>query len=1038
MLKKLLLNGLSVVVAGFLSLDFFVNEAQAQDVSGTVVTEADGIPLPGVNVVVQGTDIGTVTDAEGNYEITVPSLQETLVFSFVGYQTEEIAIDGRTNIDVEMTSLAIVGEEMVVTAFGIERDARSLTYSTQDVDTRGITEARETNVMQSLQGRVGGMQITQSATGVGASTRVVLRGNRSITGDSQPLYVLDGVPIRGNPQDLNPDDIESVDVLKGPNAAALYGSAAQNGAIVITTRRGEPGVVDVSFSNNLTFSQANLLTEYQNEYGQGSGGEYSPGSEFSWGPRMDGSQVQHWTVDSDHELYGQTYAFEPQPNNVQDVFQTGVNNATNLRASIGGERTQTVFSYTYTNAEGTVPNNVMDRHNMTVRVSSELTEGLNLDSRLTYMRRNLENSLSTGESFSNPIRNTYRMPRNIRTQDILQFEYTNLDGQNRQHYWNPGSNGGNNPYWVLNRNLNEQTRERTIAMASLTYSLNESVDMMVRASYDGLNTSGNWRFWNDSYIIADQGEYSVNRGFSLEWNGEFLLSYAEDLTPDWSIEGNFGANYKQLRNNTISANTGPGLEVENFFTLSNTLNVSASENIGEPMDVASVYAFGQLGWRDAIYLDVTARNDWSSTLPLENNSYFYPSVGLTTVISDLIDMPEAVSLARIRASYAEVGNSAPAFMLNRTASFGAGGTGGFLQLSGTLPADDLRPERTKSFETGLDIRFFEGRLGLDATFYQTNTTDQLFTVALPVGSGASQFFTNGGDIQNRGIELILRSTPVQTLNFAWDFNVNFGLNRNLVVAIDDERPTLSIGSDFLRVVRVEEGRPFGEVYSRGYVRDDDGNVIVGSNGVPEITEGRSVLVANFSPDFTGGITSELSFRNWDASFVIDHRQGGSIASMSNAVAFADGVTKQTLQGREGGLIFGENFMEHESAVMQTGVDDQGNPIYESNTLETDAESFWRQVGGRNTPAGEVFQDSATNTRVRELTIGYNLPQSILANMPVSNVRVSLVGRNLFFIYRSSDNLDPDLMIGTFPAAEGFESFAPPTTRTFGVNLNIDF
>ncbi len=1037
MLKKLLLNGLSVVLAGFLSIDF-INEAQAQDVSGTVVTEADGIPLPGVNVVIQGTDIGTVTDAEGNYEISVPSLQETLVFSFVGYQTEEIAIDGRTNIDVVMTSLAIVGEEMVVTAFGIERDARSLTYSTQDVDTRGITEARETNVMQSLQGRVGGMQITQAATGVGASTRVVLRGNRSISGDSQPLYVLDGVPIRGNPQDLNPDDIESIDVLKGPNAAALYGSAAQNGAIVITTRRGEAGVVDVSFSNNLTFSQANLLTEYQNEYGQGSGGEYSPGSEFSWGPRMDGSQVQHWTVDPDNELYGQTYAFEPQPNNVEDVFQTGVNNATNLRASIGGERTQTVFSYTYTNAEGIVPNNAMERHNMTVRVSSELTEGLNLDSRLTYMRRNLENSLSTGESFSNPIRNTYRMPRNIRTQDILQFEYTNLDGQNRQHYWNPGSNGGNNPYWVLNRNLNEQTRERTIAMASLNYSLNESVDMMVRASYDGLNTSGNWRFWNDSYIIADQGQYSVNRGFSLEWNGEFLLTYAEDLTPEWSVEANIGANYKQLRNNTISANTGPGLEVENFFTLSNTLNVSASENIGSPMDVASVYAFGQLGWRDAIYLDVTARNDWSSTLPLENNSYFYPSVGLTTVISDLIDMPEAVSLARIRASYAEVGNSAPAFMLNRTASFGAGGTGGFLQLSGTLPAEDLRPERTESYEAGLDIRFFEGRLGLDATVYQTNTTDQLFTVALPVGSGASQFFTNGGDIQNRGVEFILRSTPIQTLNFAWDFNVNFGLNRNLVVAIDDERPTLSIGSDFLRVVRVEEGRPFGEVYSRGYVRDNDGNVIVGSNGVPEITEGRSVLVANFNPDFTGGITSELSFRNWNASFVIDHRQGGSIASMSNAVAFADGVTKQTLQGREGGLIFGENFMEHESAVMQTGVDDQGNPIYGPNTLETDAESFWRQVGGRNTPAGEVFQDSATNTRVRELTIGYNLPQSILANMPVSNIRVSLVGRNLFFIYRSSDNLDPDLMIGTFPAAEGFESFAPPTTRTFGVNLNIDF
>lgn len=1031
MLKSLLFKGLLVSVLTFLSAAFLV-QAQAQTVSGTVVTQEDGQPLPGVNIVIQGTDTGTVTDADGNYELSVPSSDAILIFSYIGYQTQEIAIDGRTSVDLEMQSLAIEGAEMVVTAFGIQREARSLSYSTQSVQTDNLVEAREANVMASLQGRVGGMSVTQASSGVGAPARVVLRGNRSISGDSQPLYIVDGVPIRGNPQDLSPDDIASIDVLKGPNAAALYGSAAQNGVIVIETNRGQAGIVNVSLSNNFTMSQANILTDYQNIYGQGTAGNYSPSSEFSWGPRMEGQQVAFWTPNPDHQMAGQTYSMTPQPDNVSDVFRTGYNNATNLSASIGGERTQTVFSYTYTDAQGIMRGNDLQRHNVSLRVTSELYEGLTLDSRLSYMRQNLDNPLPQGENFANPLRNTYRMPRNIQTGHFQEFEYTDAEGNLRQHYFNPGSNGGNNPYWVINRNLDFDQRERIIAMASLNYELLPTVDLMVRASYDGLNTSGETIRYNDSYVIAQNGFYGVSQANSLEWNGDALLSYQDILAQDWVVSASVGGSIKQQRNESISANTtsNPGMTLPNFFALSNTQNVAASHGVGSPMDIHSLYAFGQLGWRDAIYLDVTARNDWSSTLPADNRSYFYPSVGLSMILSDLVSLPEVISLARFRASYAQVGSSAAPYQLVRTANFASGGTAGFLTLSGTLPAENLKPEQTTSYELGADIRFFQGRLGLDITAYLTNTTNQLFTVALPVGSGASQFFTNGGDIENKGIEVNLNTRPVQRTDLMWDLDFTFGLNRNMVVAIDDERPRLTIASDFLRDAVIEEGRPFGEVYSRGYVRDDQGRVQIDpGTGLPLITPGKSVLAANFNPDWTGGISSSLSWRNVRFSFLIDHRQGGTISSLSNAVTYADGLTTQTLEGRDGGLIFGENFMTNERAVYE-GTDTAPSTSF-------NAEDFWRAVGGRNAPAGEIFRESATNTRMREMTIGYTLPESVVGNLPVNSVTLSLVGRNLFFIYRESDHIDPDLMVGTSPAAEGFESFTLPTTRTFGANIKID-
>lgn len=1034
--------------------EVFKKPVYLEVITGTVTDAQTGEALPGVNVILKGTTTGTSTGSEGDFKLDVPSLQDTLMFSFVGYQPQEVPINGRTTLNISLTPQAISGDEVVVTAFGLERETRSLTYSTQSVDTEQITEARELNVATSLQGKVAGMSVTQGNTGLGADTRIVLRGNRSISGSSEPLFVLDGVPIRGSISDLNPDDIENIDVLKGPNAAALYGSAAQNGAIIVTTKKGQKNSVQVSLSNTFQVLDPMLLIDYQNQYGQGSGGNYDRTQDGSWGPRMEGQQVAHWTPDPSRA--DETYDFEPQPDNINDIMQLGYNNASNISANIGGERTQSVFSYTYTDARGILPEQALNRHNVSLRVTSQLTDQLELDGRLSYINTRIDNENPQGETLENPWRQIYRVPRNYRTEDMRQYEWTDALGNVRHNYMNVGASGtGMNPYWNIYNIRSERTRERILAMTSLTYNFTDNISLMVRGAYDGGGNFQKRELHTNSYGSILAGRYHENRNDAYELNTDFLLSYTESLTENWDISANLGGNYKQQRNKSLNAHTGnQGLIIPNLFTLSNTGQVDLTQSIGNPIDVASLYAFGDISWKDAIFLDLTGRNDWSSTLPRGNRSYFYPSAGLSVVLTDLIeDFPDLFSFARLRGSWSKVGSGANAFQLNRYLNFSAGGQQGFLQLQTTLPNENLVPEETVGIEVGADFRFLDGRLGLDATLYKTNTRNQLFTIALPVGSGANEFFTNGGDVENKGIEFVLRTRPVESPDFTWEVDANFSLNRNKVLKLNDERPILTLTTDFLRAFRIVEGRPFGEVYSRGFERVDEddfstvgegdsehfGSVIVGSSGVPQTTSGQNTLVANFNPDWMGGITSTFNYKNWSLSFLIDHRQGGSITSITNAIIDADGVTKRTLNGREGGLIFGENIFPNERAVIQVGTDGDGDPIFEPNTNETDAETFWRGVGGRNVPVGEAFVEDATNTRLRELTLGYTLPQSLLANLSaISNVRVSLVGRNLFFIYKKSDRLDPDQMPGTTAAVEGFDSFAPPSTRTFGASLKIDF
>lgn len=1010
-----------------------------QTVTGTVTSAVDEAPLPGVSVLVKGTNTGTSTDAQGKFVIEVPDNNAVLVLSFIGFTTQEVQVGAQTNISIQMREDATELSEVVVTALGIEREKKALTYTVQEVQTRELAEARELNVINSLSGKVAGLSINRAGTGVGGGTRVLLRGNRSIFGDSQPLYILDGVPLQGDMSDINPDDIESITVLKGPNAAALYGSRANNGAIVVNSKSGKNTGRGFSIDLNTTYMLDNpiLLTNYQNVYGQGNGGAYSPSSESSWGPEMDGQMVAHWSPDPNRPE--QEYAYSPQPDNVRDFFQTGHNFATSLGINAGNEKNQTYFSYTYTDAAGVVPSNELTRHNFNLRLTNKLTDRLTLDSKINYIQEDIYNMLSTGESFDNPIRHISRLPRNIRTADIEDFDFINAAGVLRQNYWNPGSNGGANPYWTINRNLKKNTTDRVIAFSSLRYMLTDDLSVMVRSAVDRSFGSSDTRFYNNSYIFAEFGRFFQGRFDGMEWNSDFLISYDKNFSSDWAFNINAGGNVRKQRNSGLFANTGASLTVPNFFALGNTQQVAATHDAGGPKDVNSLYGFGQLSFKNAVFLDLTARNDWSSTLPPDAWSYFYPSVGLNVVISDLFEIPTFLSFAKVRASYAEVGNDTSPYMLERTARLNAGGKGGYLTLDPTLPNESLRPERTRSIEVGADLRFFENRLGIDFTYYKTNSTDQLFTVDLPVGSGASRFFTNGGDVQNDGIELVLNGTPVMAGDFTWDITVNYAANNSLVKTINDERPSIVVGGDFLRSFRIEEGAPFGEVYSRGLLRDDQGRVIVGKDGLPQTTPGLVKRVANYNPDWLGGIRNALSYKNFRFNFLIDIRQGGSISSLTNAILYADGVTEETLEGREGNVVFGEDFYGHETAVLADDpatldVNEAGTP----NNIPIRAEQFWVKVGGRNAPVGEVFTYDASNVRLREAVLSYSLPSTITAGTPFRRVSLSFVGRNLFFFSNNAKNIDPDVTVGTGKEAAGFDSFGPPTSRSYGFNLNLGF
>lgn len=1000
--------------------------------SGTINDE-NGQPLPGASVLLKGTTRGTNTNADGQFSLNVNGAG-TLILSTVGYTSKEIPFTASqttitTDLDADVRSLG----EVVVTALGISKEEKTLSYATQQIETKTFAKAKELNVANSLIGRVAGLDVARSASGPGSSSRIVLRGDRSISGNNQALIVVDGVPMDnsnfspGNANggrdggdglsSVNPDDIEAMNILRGAAATALYGSRASNGAILITTKTGTSRRgIGISVNSSFMAEQPMFLRKLQNEYGQGSAGQYSPRSEFSWGPKITGQPVQLWGPDPASQ--GQTYNMTPQPNNYEDFYSTGSQISNSIAFTGGNNKTQTYFSYTNVGAKGIVDNNKLRRNILNLRLTNNLGEKLKLDTKITYFNENIDNRQFTGENYANNQRHALRLPRNIRTEDAMNFDYVASSGKLRQNYWNPGSNGGQNPYWIKNRVLTEDQRDRVTGFASLTYEVIPGLNVTGRAGLDRYVDKYEGKYFNDTYTIADNGNYETSWREISELNLDLFAIYDKRISPNFSVNAVVGGN-RLTRNRLDQGTNNTGLNRDNLFIVTNATSPQPTRGIVQT-EKQGVFATADFTFKDALTISGSVRNDWSSTLPRNNQSYFYPSVGFSAIVSNMVTLPEAVSFIKVRGTYAQTGNDASPYLLNQTYTFRPGGPNGFITRDNVKPFPDLKPELTTSLEAGIQMKFFGDRLGFDLGYYTSDSKNQLLRISTSPASGWSSEYINAGLVRNSGIELTFNATPVRTEKLRWDIDINYSANRNELITLTDQLKDYGLAGDFMQRVRAIEGRPLGELYSRGYQRNAQGQPLVDALGLPRITSGFTAYMGNSRPDWIGGIGNRISYGNLSLNFLISARIGGVVSSFTNAILYADGIPEGTLAGRE--------------SYIFPGVLEDGTP----NNIATTAEKYWLRVGGRNTPAGEVFTYSASNIRLREVTLSYALPRTLTEKSPFEGASISLVGRNLFFLMNNADGFDPELTAGAQDTTVGLESFSLPSTRTVGVNLSLSF
>ena len=1016
-------------------------QKQAVPVNGNVkVKNKDGSEnaVSNVSVVEKGTSNGTRTNENGDFTISVSNPNATLVISYVGYVTQEYSLNGQVTISIVLNADEKELGEVVVTALGITRQKRSLTYATQSLKGEDLSNSREVNVTSAMNGKVAGLTINKTNSGPGGSNRIIFRGNRSIGRTNQPLVVVDGVRIDNSAKagadvalfgarddgdgisNINPDDIESMTVLTGASAAALYGSDASNGAIIITTKKGRIGKgIGIQVSSSAAMENPLVLPDFQNKYGQGDAGIFVPASANSWGPEMSGQNVTDWT--------GKTQQLTAQSNNVDDFFRTGTEFINSVAVSAGTEKAQTYFSYTNTLSNGILPNNSYKRNNVLLRQTTQLAKSLSLDVKANYIAEDVENRPLTGAG--NRITSTlYAMPRSLRLSDIKNFETLHEDGALTQNYWATPSPSFQNPYWSAHRNLYTRKRDRFIGLAALRYQLTPELSIQVRTSLDYYTDIGEEKDYNDTYWLTDypgQGNYILNKESNRQFNNDILLSYNKNFADKFNLTVNAGASIEQYHFERTTLNN-QGLNAPNIFATSNAVSLSNSVNNYIPYaplartEKQSVYASAQLGYNDYLFLDLTGRNDWNSTLPVKNASYFFPSAGISALLNEILHLPVAISILKLRTSYAFVGNGTGFNELKPVYSLAPGGNNGFLLIDGTLRNANLKPEETHSFEVGLDAGFIDNRIGFQTTYYNTNTINQILTIPVPAASGYATRIINAGKIQNKGIELLVSAQPVRLKNFNWKMQFVFGSNVNKVIRLDSLQPKVSLSSpQALGSIIVEEGRKYGELYTSSLQRDDKGNVVVDATGKPLLITDQTKYAGNFNPDWTAGFSNTFQYKNWSLYFLIDERKGGTIISGTQALMASAGTSAVTEANRETGF------------VIPNSVTADGG----KNTQAITAQDYWMQVASNN--IGELFAYSATNIRLREASITYAFPSEKLAASFIKGIQLSLVGRNLFFFKNNAKGIDPETALGT-GNNQGIEYASLPSTRSYGLYLKFNF
>lgn len=1012
--------------------------SQEFDIKGTI-TDIDGQPLSGANILEKGTTNGTLADFDGNFSIKVTDSNAILVISYIGFTTKEIIVGDQNNISVILEESAAGLDEVVITALGISREKKSLTYSAQEVSNDDLTKVKQINVINSLSGKTAGLTISRSASGVGGTSKVVIRGNSSTTNNT-PLYVVDGIPLSdfGNGFDasngddaifgastgnrdggdamslINPDDIETITVLKGASAAALYGSQGANGVILITTKSGKDGKISVQFNSSITVDDVISLPKLQSDYQSNSVGQPVAKNGNVTDPRSWGAKTPGLSNDF-----------------IDGFFNTGVTSIQSLVLSAGTKKAQTYFSYANTYASGVIPENNLKRNNVSFRETANFLDNkIQISASINLNDQRIHNRPTTGIS-SNPLTGLYLNPVGIDLNAYKnKFEYFNESQNMMNQYAVLVDNVQSNPYWVINRQPSDDIVQRVVASVSANFAVTKDFSLKTRGSYDKAFFTYDKKYFGSSSpnFVAETGRYILEKTENTQQYIDLIASYTPRISDNFTFSGLVGTSLTkssigdQLTLDSGSGATG-GLTYANEFTIGNFVNSSSISQQVRNKEVQSLFGSANFGYNNILFLDVTGRADWSSTLVnTTSSSFFYPSVGLTAIVSKMLNMQGGI-FGKVRLSYAEVGKDIPIYATIPLGTITNEQNTINRPTFGVRQGETLRPEKQKSFEIGTEWNFFNNRLGLDFTYYDSKTSDQIFFItAEPNVQGFTQNIVNAGEISNKGIELVLKAKPfVNEEGFNWDTAINFATNENKVVSV---HPDLENGEAIINIVgspngygySLIAGEDFGSIRGFSVKRNTNGIPLVNNDGGNlSLNKTDASTIANPQPDFTLGWKNSFTYKNLSLEFLIDAKIGGNVVSATEAINDFYGVSQATADARNtnGGFI---------DVVDQDG-----------NQQQMTAEAYYTQIGGRDGIYGEYVYD-ATNVSLREFSIGYNLP---LQSSFIENMRLSLIGSNLLFFYKDAP-FDPNITSSTGIGVQGVDVYGQPSTRSLGLNINIKF
>ncbi len=1029
--------------------------AQSRSVSGKVLSAEDGQPIIGASVVVKGTTMGTITDVSGNFRISLQENAKTLVISYVGMKTVEVeATNGMT---VRMQSDALVIDEVVVTALGMRRQQKALTYAVTNVSSEELTQAGQRSALSALQGKVAGLSITSNSGAPGSSSRIVLRGYSSISGNNEPLFVVDGVPISNNAtqgttlfntidfgnsvNDINPNDIETMTILRGASASALYGSRAANGVILITTKSGKAQEkFRVDYSGTVRFTNYMPILKYQTEYGQGWSGHFAYDENGSWGPKFDGKNRLWGRVINGQQQYK---PFVGQPNNITDFYQTGLTYNNSISFSGGTQKTTFYASYSNITDDGIVPTDV-DSYSRNAFSFNGKTEGkwMTVSSSVTYNQKEVS-AVGGGQGYS-VFNNIMQIPRDFSIVDMADYknQFNDINGYYTQY-------GIVNPYWTLNEDGNKYNEDHVYGNLKIEIPLYKSIRFTTRLGDDFYtNRTKQWvaiiqpDSWSQNYgNTEDPGSVSVSSGYRNELNIDAFLTFAPQFG-DFEVNGLLGYNLNSRYSNSMSTSV-TGLDLPGFYNLKNSSGQPIVAQSYSQRRLIGIYGQADLSYKKMLYLNLGIRNDWSSTLPKDANSYNYPTAGLSWILTETFpEIKKVLSFGKLRGSYGATGNDPGAYVLKSvmvagdvSMPFGEGVAFPFQNLnsyevSNTIGNATLRPELTKEIELGADLRFLNNRIGIDVAWYKRNTVDQIMAVSIPTSTGYTSAYMNLGNVQNKGVEIQLNLTPVKTKDFNWDLGVSFAKNENMVVELlDGVLDEVQIGGYSGTGIWAKAGKPMGYFKTSGVRKTADGKIIVSANGIP-IASSDLQEYGSFQHDYTMGFTTQLNYKGVYLAATFDFRSGGLFFSRTADINDFVGNNIRTAYNDRRPFVAPNSVRETKNSAGETIYVENTTPIAVSNI------SSLYSAGGLEGNASYLIDK--TSFRPREIVLGYQLPKSLISKTPFTKVEFSVNAQNLFVWLPSTNTfIDPDVTtFGNSIEGEFGEFSSYPATRSWGLSLKL--